>query len=78
MRRLVLALFATTMTACAFGPRVPHPSSVDQGLLLVRVNVEGAIFRKSIKWADSAEIIELDAKGVPVPGKRARSRFMVN
>jgi hypothetical protein len=45
-----------------------QPTSLDQSILVARVGARGAFFRKSIKWADSASVVELDAAGLPVPG----------
>ena len=78
MRRYFWA-FAAGLSACAsFSPSPPQPASLDQGLLIARVEAHGALFRKSTKWADSARIIGFDAKGVPDPDERAQSGLAVN
>jgi len=76
MRRLALALAALGPTACATLP--PQRASLDQGLLIARVGVRGSFFTRSIKWADQAEVVALDAAGVPVPGLRARAGYAAN
>lgn len=77
MRRLGLAFAATGLAACATAPP-PHPSALDQGLLIARVEVYGGLFGRSISRADSAQIIGLDAAGVPDPAQRAQSGFAAN
>ena len=56
----------------------PQPSSLDSGLLIARVETHGALFRKSVKWADTANLVALDIMGAPVPGQRALSGLGVN
>lgn len=77
MRRLGFALAATGLAACATAPP-PQPASLDQGILIAQVGVHGAFFKRSVKWADRAEIVALDDAGVPVPGQRAQSKFAVS
>jgi hypothetical protein len=67
MRRLIWAAAAFGLAACAALPPA-QPTSLDSGLLVARVAAHGALFRKSIHWADSAQIAALDEKGVPLPG----------
>lgn len=47
-------------------------------MLVARVEVHGAVFRKSIKTADVADLVALDDKGVPVPGLRAQNGLAVD
>ncbi len=47
-------------------------------MLIARVGARGALFTKSIKWADSASLVEVDATGAPVPGPRIVSGFAAN
>ena len=80
MRRLVVALSASVLASCAaFSPKaIPEPGSLDQGLLIARVEAHGALFFKATKWADAAKIIGLDARGLPDPALRAQSGLAVN
>lgn len=59
-------------------PPPPQPTSLDLGLLVVRAQAHGAIFRSFIKGADSASLVALDAAGQPVPGLRAQSGYEMN
>lgn len=59
-------------------PPPPQPTSLDLGLLVVRAQAHGAIFRSFIKGADSASLVALDAAGQPIPGLRAQSGYEVN
>ncbi|MDD5304822.1 MAG: hypothetical protein PHS14_17130 [Elusimicrobia bacterium] len=76
MRRLGFAFVAAGLAACAALP--PQPASLDEGLLIARVETRGAFFTKSAKWADTASIVELDAEGNPLPGQRGLSGPAVN
>jgi len=80
MRRFVVALSASVLASCAsFAPKaLPERSSLDQGLLIARLETHGAYFFKSTKWADSAKIIGLDAQDRPDPALRAQSALAVN
>lgn len=76
MRRLAAAVLAASLSACAELP--PVRSSLDQGLLIARVDVQGAFFRRFQHAADAGEIVALDAKDAPIPGLRAYSAFASN
>jgi hypothetical protein len=80
MRRLAVALSASVLASCAgFAPKPPaEPASLDQGLLIARVETHGAFFFKSTKWADTAKIIALDSRDQPDPALRAQSELAVN
>ena len=77
MRRMGLAFVASGLTACAALPP-PHPTSLDDGLLIARVATHGSLLKKSIKYADTATLVGLDAMGAPMPGQRASSGFATN
>ncbi len=77
MRRLGLAFAATGLASCATMPP-PQPHSLDHGLLIARAQARGAIFWRRTNPADSARIVALDSKGVPVPGLEAMSGLAVN
>jgi len=77
VRRLGFAFVAAGLAACSTLPPA-QPTSLDQGLLIARVGARGAFFPKSIKWADTASLVELDAAGAPVPGRRAVSVLAAN
>lgn len=72
MRRLALALAAAGLTACASLPP-PEPSSLDHGLLIARVQTDGALFSNWGRLADAGSIVELDEAGAPIPGQRGAS-----
>lgn len=76
MRRLALGFAAIGLASCAALP--PQPASLDEGLLLAHVGAHGSFFTKSVKWADSASLVELDAAGNPILGASAQTRFAAN
>jgi hypothetical protein len=80
MRGLGFILAAGMAAGCAsFSPKPPRePGSLDQGLLIARIEAHGAFFFKSTKWADAAKIIGLDAQGRPDPELRFKSALAVN
>ncbi len=78
MRRRVLLLAAAGLSACATVRRPPARSGLDQGMLIVRADAHGALFHKSTRPADTARIVALDEKGVPVPGEFAVSGLAAN
>ncbi|MDO8756528.1 MAG: hypothetical protein Q7J64_00825 [Elusimicrobiota bacterium] len=80
MRRLVPAAVALGLAGCAaFRPPAPPPQAgLDQGMLIARVEVHGAVFYGSVKTVDLAQLEALDMKGAPVPGLRAQSGRAVN
>ena len=69
MRALAAALL---LSGCATvsGPPV-HPASLEQGMLIARVETHGPLFRRSYETADWASLVQLDELGAQVPGKRA-------
>lgn len=80
MRRLVPAAAALSLAGCAalWPPPPPPQAGLDQGMLIARVEVHGAVFHKSKKTADLAQLEALDNSGAPVPGLRAQSGLAVN
>lgn len=67
-----LAGLPLLLAGCATVHGVPsHPSSLEQGMLLARVETHGPIFRKSAIPADWATLSQLDDLGARLPGKRA-------
>lgn len=77
MKRLAIVFIALGLSSCVTLPP-PQPSSLDTGLLIARVETHGAFFHKSVKWADTANLVALDVMGAPVPGVRALSGLAVN
>jgi hypothetical protein len=75
MVRLIPAV-ALALAGCVTVPRPPaQASSLEQGMLVARVQTHGALFRSFIKTADVASLVMIDEKGTPVPGQAARSGF---
>lgn len=77
MRRLCAAVAILALSACATAPP-PQPRSLDEGILVARVNVQGALFQSFLKHPDAATLLALDDKGAPLPGQRALSGFAAN
>lgn len=70
MKRALIA--ALLFSGCATIPGPPmHPASLEQGMLIARVETHGALFRRSYETADWASLVQLDELGAQVPGKRA-------
>ena len=79
MKRALWAALGLSLTGCVTVPRPPaQASSLEQGMLIGRVETHGALFRKSVKWADTASIVALDAMGAPMPGLSARTAIATN
>ncbi|MBI5246547.1 MAG: hypothetical protein HY923_05155 [Elusimicrobia bacterium] len=73
MKRMIPAI-AIALSGCVTTSRPPaQASSLEQGMLVARVQTHGALFRKSTKQADLATLVMLDAMGAPIPGLAARS-----
>lgn len=77
VRRLAPAFAALAFSACATWTP-PQPASLDEGMLVARVKVQGALITRFVKTADSATLVALDEKGAPLPGKRALSGLEAN
>lgn len=75
------ALFAGLLLlgGCVTIPGPPmHPASLEQGMLIARVETHGALFRGSFDTADWASLVQLDELGAQVPGKRAATGMEIN
>lgn len=75
MKRALAAMAALGLAGCVTVPAPPPSSSLEQGMLIARVETHGALFHKSTRRADAASLIAIDEKGSPVPGQAARSGF---
>lgn len=74
MRSALWAAIGLSLTGCVTVPRPPaQASSLEQGMLIGRVETHGALFHGHVKWADTASIVALDPMGAPIPGLVART-----
>lgn len=55
--------------------RTPEPTAVSHGVLVVQAKVRGAVIPFAADLPDRAVVEQLDADGLPVPGKVAVSSF---
>ena len=74
MRVIAAAAALLLLTGCA-ALRPAEPASPDQGLLIARARVRGAVLGFTSDRADSATVEQVDANGDPVPGKVAVSGY---
>ncbi len=70
--RLIAAAALLVLAGCAT-VRPPEPTSVSHGMLIAEARVRGAVLSFTSDLPDRATIEQLDADGVPVPGREIRS-----
>lgn len=77
MKRALFAAILLSGCATTYGPPM-HPASLEQGMLIARVETHGPLFRRSFDTADWASLVQLDELGAQVPGKRAATGLETN
>jgi hypothetical protein len=71
--RVLAAAALLLLSGCAGIPR--EPTALSHGLLIARARVRGAVIPFTSDTADSASVEQVDADGLPVPGKVAVSGY---